>query len=488
MSKNLHNNEQYLQNLSNQGSKVPPAPVWDQIEAELDAGSKSKPLLPWMWIGGLSLLVLTSGFWLVNNTTPVEESVQRGVNQALETTEKVLSTKAIDNNAKPINKKETAQLIDANLSTNEQKTQKVKKPQQRQKATQPIIPNENLPKPRSSTKAWVQIDENNTSPQKTDRPIIQQAPPSDQIFQQGSTAIKPILIDKDGMRLDEKRKSEKSNIDTSNSDKLILSTGGEEMPVGLNRLINPFSVDKVQPNFDHRLIPHVEFALDNSPVIRQVSPWFIEASGGIGREVASPDVINNTLGNYRIDTEDKWYAWSSAFHIGYQLENNWYGKLGIEVNQTKDKFDYFRKDVTTVIMDSTNSFNHQIVKGDEWSIGEIRYTYLDLSLQIGYRQALGKSVLSMEGGPIFNTQLMAQGKVRIGDREISKMEEQDYFKSNIGIGGRFSVMFDYPLNEHLWLSFGPTYHQYFEGISSESNSLDQRSAVIQARMRLRYNF
>ncbi len=114
---------------------------------------------------------------------------------------------------------------------------------------------------------------------------------------------------------------------------------------------------------------------------------------------------------------------------------------------------------------------------------------MDLGLTLGKRVKINKWHFSLEGGPIFNVLFNAHGKVQLGSSEFSRLEDQkDYFSKQIGIGAQLSALFDYPISDHLWLSVGPLYHQYFNAISVAENPLEERNAVLEVNTRLRYYF
>ena len=126
---------------------------------------------------------------------------------------------------------------------------------------------------------------------------------------------------------------------------------------------------------------------------------------------------------------------------------------------------------------------------DFFSIGEARYTFADVGLSIGRRININQFQLSLEGGPIFNVQFNANGKVQVGAFEFSRLEEQEgYFDTQIGLGARLSAMLDYPVSDQMSISVGPSYHQYFNTVSFDENPLEERNAILQCKARLRYKF
>jgi len=143
--------------------------------------------------------------------------------------------------------------------------------------------------------------------------------------------------------------------------------------------------------------------------------------------------------------------------------------------------------VSTLVASANQSL--LIGKGDFYNIGEIRYTFADVGLSVGRRVNIDKWRLSLEGGPIFNVFFNAHGKVQVGDLEFSRLENQGgYYNRQIGVGARLSAMLDYPISDQWWISVGPTYHQYFNTLSSDQNPIEERQAILQMKARLRCHF
>lgn len=115
--------------------------------------------------------------------------------------------------------------------------------------------------------------------------------------------------------------------------------------------------------------------------------------------------------------------------------------------------------------------------------------YIDVGLSLGRRVNIDKWHFSIEGGAIFNVLFNANGKVQVGTLEFSRLEDQEhYFNTYIGFGARISSMLDYPISNQLWISFGPSYHQYFNLVSTDENPLKERNSILQGKTKVRYYF
>ena len=215
---------------------------------------------------------------------------------------------------------------------------------------------------------------------------------------------------------------------------------------------------------------------------------FVEFGVGIGRNLSNPVLVDSIQGGFRLDTESKWYSWSTSVRIGYQFDNDWYTTFGIDLNQTKNKFDFRRLDVSSTAV-NLNQGTPPNTQGEFFNTGETTYTYTDIGWSIGKRVNLDRWHFSLEGGPLFNLLLNTNGKIQVGDLEFSRLEQRlDYFNIMIGLGARLSAMLDYPISDNLWISVGPSYHQYFNTISTEVNPLEERNAILQVKARVRYHF
>jgi hypothetical protein len=217
------------------------------------------------------------------------------------------------------------------------------------------------------------------------------------------------------------------------------------------------------------------------------SSWFVELRGGLGRNLSNPILVDDRQGGYRLNTESRWYSWSASMQLGYQFDDHWYTTIGFDLNQTKHRFDFWRRDISGLIVSENQST--QITNSDFFNIGEISYTFADIGLSLGRRVNIDKWHFSLEGGAILNLLFNANGKVQVGGLEFSRLEDQEeYFNTQIGVGARLSEMLDPPISDELWISVGPSYYQYFNTVSSDENPLRERNSILQVRAKVRYHF
>ena len=296
-----------------------------------------------------------------------------------------------------------------------------------------------------------------------------------------------------------------ANADISNSDIAAIITEEKisrpkmSTPSTLKEksIINVSAIQRLEwirrPLETSRQLPELSEKLIATPISRYrhkaslTSPWFVELGGGIGRALSNSEIINATQGAFRLNIESKWYSWSTSFRIGYQFDNRWYTSIGFDINQTKNRFDFRRSNVSSLVVSDNENF--QVTNSDFFNTGETRYTYADLGLSIGKRVNIDRWHFSLEEGAIFNVLINANGKVQVGDLEFSRLEDQqEYFNTQIGIGARLSAMLDYPISDQLWISLGPAYHQYFNTVSADANPIKERNAILQVKARVRYHF
>ena len=469
MNKDLRNNERYLKELADKHKPVPPPMVWDEIEQVLDKDRGKKRLFPFIWTCSVFLVGAIMVIHLSGNgdkAAPLaeQETMSSDYHKQSDTNPKDIQTGADvseDNNE---------------VIHNEVNPEQIK---QEQRATLLKTKSETIPSPS-----------NNQGTQKTNA-----EKPGSYVTQQQSIKLNTASVDK----------SSEANTNTSNSNTTAINTKDDISRQSLSTSSSLEEKNSLQIATLQRLewvrrsletsIPHPTLSknLTAIPLSRYrrrgylSSPWFVEFGGGIGRNLNNPALVDTEQNRFRLDTESKWYSWSASLKLGYQFDNDWYTTLGVDLNQTKNRFDFFRRDVSSLIVSENERF--EITNSDFFTTGETNYTFADIGLSIGQRVHIDKWHFSLEGGPIFNLLFNANGKVQVGDLEFSRLEAQDnYFKTRIGVGARLSAMLDYPISDQLWISLGPTYHQYFSTVSAAQNPLEERNAILQVKAKVRYHF
>lgn len=467
MSKNLFNNERKLKELANKHKPVPPPMVWDEIEKVLDKDDHKRRRFPMLWIFGFLLVGAILFIYLRGEDNKKSSLVEQEIIIIDHQKQSDLKPEDIKTDSSVVIDK-VSQEQNANISTviapvtDKQKTVKV-----------------DTEKPKTFLAQQAQLNNLNTS-----------------------------TVDKSLINTSAVDKSLKANTNTTNSTVPASTSFGEGEDINIAKVFAPSTHEELPllPVIDLLRLKWIEISYEDSMAILDLkenwtivtnnkyktkrslnSPWFVDLSGGLGRNVSDPVLIDPTQGAFRLNTESKWYSWSTSFQLGYQFDNHWYTAIGLDLNQTKTKFDFWRGDVTSLVNDGSQ--NIQFKKGDLLNIGEIRHTFADVGLSIGKRVNINKLHFSFESGPIFNVLFNANGKLQVGEVKFSRQEQQEeYHKTRIGIGGRLSASLDYPISDHLWISVGPNYHQYFNTLSSDANPLEERNAILQVKARVRHHF
>lgn len=460
MSKDLHNNERYLKELADKYEPAPPTLVWDEIEQVLNKEKGKRRSFPIFWILG----ALAMGTMLFINLSGKEDKDFSIVEQ-----ETIPSDyqKQSDSNPSNIRTVDSETIGDLNQELNAKISETVDKI-----TAFPVSDDQ---------------EKKNVNSKKLKSFITELQPSNNLNTSISAKSLKANTINSNGIAI-----TTKENIFSSSMNSPTTKTTLRErhiIPVTTLQRLKwmriSFETAIPQLELNENLI-----AIHGSKSKRNTSldtPWFLELGGGIGRNLSNPLIIDPMQEGFRLNTESKWYSWSTSIKLGYQFDNLWYIAFGFDFNQTKKRFDFWRRNVSSLSLNGTQNF--QISKNDFFNIGETRYTFIDLGLSIGKRIHIDKWHFSLEGGPIFNVLFNANGKVQVGASEFSRLENQeDYFNTKIGIGGRLSAMLDYPFSDQLWISMGPTYHQYFNTVSSNENPLKERNTILQLKASIRYHF
>ena len=452
MSEELNNNERHLKEKADKHNPIPPPLVWDEIEQVLDNDKRKRRLYPILWI--FVALVVGATVFISLNVTKDKESL---------TIEREAIISDDQKQSDPIF--QDVRSVDAE-ATNEAN-----------KGTNANFPETTL------------TDSNNPEGEKTN-----------------AETLKPLAT----------HQHQSSNSNTSGLDNSLLAN---TIPSNTTAVLSKEDIStpetSTRPTFEARnilpvtplprpkrirelTIPGIPlpdlsesltafFVSESKANALQPSPWFVELKGGFGRNLSNPVLIDETQGGYRLNTESRWYSWSAAMQLGYQINDHWYTTVGFDLNQTKHKFDFWRRGISGLVVSEDQGF--QITNSDFFNVGEINYTFADIGLSFGRRVNINKWHFSLEGGAILNLLFNANGKVQVGGLEFSRLENQEaYFNTRIGMGARFSATLDQPISDELWISVGPSYYQYFSTVSSDENPLRERNSILQVMAKVRYHF
>ena len=453
MSEDLNNNERYLKELADKHLSVPPPMVWDEIEQVLDKDKGKRRSILMLWLFGVLLL----GAIIFINLKGKKDKESPIVDQ-----DKIINDyqKQSDPNPKDIRTSEIETINEVKQEQNANFSETI-----------PTI---------SENQEEKKLDSENHKSFVTHKHHLNNL--------NASSVIRSLIANTNTFNSNETTVTTKEDIfrpkistHPTLEDRNIIQITSFEKLNSIWRLIDIRPLPDPTEKFTTIVLSESKHNAALS------TPWFLELGGGIGRNLSNPVLINPSQGAFRLNTESKWYSWSTSFQLGYQFDNLWYTTIGFDLNQTKNRFDFWRRDVSSLEIGENQSL--QITNRDFFNIGEIIYTFADVGLFIGKRANINKWHFSLEGGAIFNVLFNANGKVQVGGLEFSRLEDQDeYFNTSIGIGARLSAMLDFPISDQLWISVGPNYHQYFNRVSSDENPLEERNAILQVKARARYHF
>ena len=487
MSEELHNNERHLKEIADKHTPIPPPLVWDEIEQVLDNDKRKRRLYPILWI--FVVLVTGATVFISLKVTKDKESL------AIER-EAIISDDQRQSDSNPqdissVNSEATSEwkkekrslMVEREIIISDDQKQsgpnfldirsvdseainEVKKGQNANfsETTLSVSDNQERKKGGSEKLKSFATHQHQLSSFNTSRlgsslnENVTAVLPEEDIFTPGI--------------------STQSTFEKRN----IIRITPLQRPKRIRRLI----VSRIPiPDSSKNLTDFFAAGAKGNALL--ASPWFVELRGGVGKNLSNPVLLDNIQGGYRLNTESRWYSWSASMQLGYQFDDHWYTTVGFDLNQTKHRFDFWRRNVSGLIVSENQNF--QITNSDFFTIGDISYTFADIGLSLGRRININKWHFSLEGGAIFNFLFTANGKVQVGGLEFSRLEDQEaYFNPQIGMGARLSAMLDHPISDQLWISVGPSYYQYFNTVSSGENPLRERNSILQVMAKVRYHF
>lgn len=199
---------------------------------------------------------------------------------------------------------------------------------------------------------------------------------------------------------------------------------------------------------------------------RKSTGYFIEIGGVMGshRKQFTPETSNTNL---RQETEKEWYTWGAYIGAGLKFTDNFYGSAQLNWTQQKDKFSIKRENISKIIIEDDKSGSQTVsTKTGTWiSEGEINYNTLNGVVLLGYQFLDEKKSeifnLGLESGMMYNMKLNTKGKIAIDDYTVSKVEDENIYKTNLGIGVTAQLVAQINLTDKMSLLVKPYFNTYF---------------------------
>jgi len=499
--KNIESWENEMHNLAANQTNIPPAFVWDNIEKAIQPEKKRKWLLLWFLFGAL---VCAGGILLLNvkNTSSQQPGeIQKGNGQSAQY--------ASDKSSAADQQGVTS---DAGTSDKQPVSGNPGQPESNE------APAENKPMPQAPGDKEYASVENRKKGIGADNRLAARAGShlADQTKNQQEKSA--------GHKVTKKSPFSEGNINHTNSSGTINNTSslaasgaaGNANPsntAGMNSRDNLSAAgthDYTAVGFLSGLYPQSLVAksatVSASQYLKGPKPkcptfgkkktnsFFVGIEGGLGYPLKSmtADPDQQSFLNQRKNTEKVWYAWGAGLQVGYMIKDQWSIATGINVAQVKEKFNTTIKGYTfiQIILDPNgNPIDSTIVTGTIQEEGEKRFTLIDIPVSVGYEHRSGDWGLAVELGATFNLSLSSSGKVVDADSKVVRLEDQDdVFRTNIGLGVQGAVAIHRYLNDHTSIYIKPAFRTYFNDWTFADYPIKTSYNLATLSIGLRYKF
>ena len=225
---------------------------------------------------------------------------------------------------------------------------------------------------------------------------------------------------------------------------------------------------------------------------------FIELNGIIGRHmkgfrsIPSGEIESSALQNAREGSESSWYNWGGQFLVGLNINRNIYFGTGLEVSQSKDKFNHEVSGVTQLVInldENGNPIDTSLVSGTFVSAGEVRYNMVDIPIFVGLTKSMGSWDVGIEAAALLNISFSATGKVLDESLEVSTLAETPLAsREKIGMGLKGSIVVRKYISNGLSLHVKPTFKTYLGSVSQANYPLDTKLSFGRLDVGLKMDF
>ena len=238
--------------------------------------------------------------------------------------------------------------------------------------------------------------------------------------------------------------------------------------------------------------PHYAFSVDilGGPGF---SPKTYEKNGG-----ETADYIQA-----REDTEKHQYGWSLGARLNLHHRSGLTARLGLQYTQVGDVFDYTDSLATqsTTRIDSFfaadgtflyTEVTQVLIDGTLVKKIHNTYRYLDIPLLIGYEMRLGRNIVALNAGPVFNLTHTYEGQIldsMLHPRSITpgKPGAIDIYKTNVGMSIYLGAGLLFPLSDRLSALVEPSYLFRLKAVTLNSYELKEKRGYAGLNLGLRYH-
>lgn len=206
----------------------------------------------------------------------------------------------------------------------------------------------------------------------------------------------------------------------------------------------------------------------------------------------------------RQSTESHQYAWSAGARLNLQLHNGFGFKIGMMYDQAGDIFDYTDTLATqsTTRIDSFFSADGTFLYADTnrvLIIGTLiqkihnTYRHLDVPILFSYEMPLGRAIVMINAGPVFNLSASHEGEIldpMLHPRSITPGSTQrlDVYKTSLGLSFYLGAGALFPLTDHISALVEPRYLYRIKPVTIKSYPLEEHRHFASLNLGLRYYF
>lgn len=448
-----NNTESKLRKAANQDMVDPPAFVWDNIEKQLPSKKSNNRIIFW-WFG-TGLMALISIVYFVNIDT---ENINLSTNN--------LFTSTIKEDNKSSIAKTTSQEIS---TTNFEKNIESKS----------IKNQNNIDDPSQQNIVYNQSSISNNKSHNIGNYIAKKQASKIKNYDQ-SNNIEQIITETNNKNSDsisqikQTQKQEQNNTDRISISSLLMST------LSLEAL-----------NFDRPELPH-----QDCPKFDKKFEFssFVEFGilGGLHNLSITPNQ-NLTLYNLRKETESSWYSVGLYGHYGLNISKQWHVSIGAEWTMSKDRFEKRTDGITKMIVTYNptdgSAIDTSFVSGSLISKGDLTYHFIDIPFNLGYTISKNKWNYGIELSALLNISTIAEGKMYNKNEGITSIEDQDdIYKSSVGVGYKTSFYIARKLNENTSVHFKPSFKSYIGNITTDHYDLATKYRLFSVSLGIKREF
>jgi len=217
--------------------------------------------------------------------------------------------------------------------------------------------------------------------------------------------------------------------------------------------------------------------------------WYTDKTALIGIHITNLKNQINSDRDYRALTERNWYTWGASLQMGYAFKNGLYVQSGIEFIESRDVFEFNGANVLLEdVMDPTSQNFAVIENVNYFNIGDVTYRQYNIPFTLGGEMTKGKFKIGLQGTAIANVLFKAKGKVMTDFMTFSRVEDENIYKSSLGLGLRSAITFGMDISENATLYARPTFSKYLSNTNKAGATHESSLTQYYLEIGCRYNY